>query len=200
MSSRSSSSRSARSKYGLAVRAPLLTLSFVFAMLGKSFRSLAKEVFPRVDPRKLALLALVLALAGCGGSSPSVASERLVSGPGYSFRAPQGGTASRTLRSVTIKDGGSTISVTLFRLAKPYTSALRAKTIRELDAALRRLAAAEQGKLAQPEDITVAGERARSYTIQRAGKPDERLVYVLRGKREYQLFCNAESSVCDRVF
>ena len=29
---------------------------------------------------------------------------------------------------------------------------------------------------------------------------DERLVYVLRGKREYQLFCNAESSVCDRVF
>jgi len=186
----------------LAVPAALLTLSFVFAMLGKSFRSLAKWVFPSVDPRKLAGFVLVLLLAGCGGgnSKPSTSAGRLVSGPGFSFQAPEGGETGRTLRAVTIKRNGAIISVTVFRLAKPYTAAVRAKTIRELDATLKQLAAAEHGKLTQTEDMTVAGQRARAYTIERDGKPDERLVYVLRGRREYQLFCNDDRAVCDRVF
>ena len=60
-------------------------------MLGKSFPSVARVVFPRADACKLALAAVAVTVVagGCGGSGGTgPAAAKRVAGAGYSFRAP----------------------------------------------------------------------------------------------------------------
>jgi hypothetical protein len=166
-------------------------------MLGKSFRSLARVVLPRANARKLAALALVCALAGCGGGAAKPAAKR-VTGSGYSFQAPADWKVTRSFRAVAASSGGSTASVTVFRLSKPFKQSLWPATVRELDAQLEKLAATEKGKLVSAKTVTVAGLQAREYRIDRTDKPDEQLVYVLRGRREYQLYCN-DADACSML-
>jgi len=175
-------------------------------MLESSFRSLAGGLLPRVDPRKLAVPALVLVLAGCGGGGAKQppAAQRIVRGAGYSISVPPGWTVTRTGRSAQARDGESVVSVTTFKLARPYTDTLFAKVSGELDGVASRLAHAEGGKLTKSETVTLAGRRARAYTIDRRGR-QERIAFVLAGRREYQLFCRYErasraEAACSSLF
>ena len=71
--SRSSSSWSARSMYGLALLAASETRSVVLAIVGGSFRLLARAFLPP---------ALLFILAACGGSAkPEAPTTRLAHGP-----------------------------------------------------------------------------------------------------------------------
>ena len=104
---------------------------------------------------------------------------------------PQGWTATRSGRLTQARDGDSVVSVTRFKLARPYDEARFAKVSAELDTVALQLAQAEHAKLVKRETITIAGRRARAYTIDR-GRQEERIAFVLSGRREYQLFCRYE--------
>jgi hypothetical protein len=139
------------------------------------------------------------ALAGCGGESgPSgPVTTRLVSGPGFTFAAPEGLELARTPRSVTVlpADEGSQelASVTVFPLVKPYRPALWPKASRELDKVARELADSLGGEIArEPETVRVAGLRGRRYEIAYERDEDdlrERLTLLLSRRTEYQLLC-----------
>jgi hypothetical protein len=170
-------------------------------MLGKSFRSLARQAFPGADPRKLAVFALALALAGCGGSGSGGdnGSGRRVVGQGFSFEAPASWQVKRSVRAVEARDGEALVSVTVFRLARIYRPSLWEEVVPELDRVASQLAARVHGKVESATTRTIAGERGREYAISRNGE-DERIAFVLRAKREYQLYCRGAGDACDMLF
>jgi hypothetical protein len=164
---------------------------------------LVKAVLPRADARKLALLALAAALAGCGGGKAH-ATQRIVHGNGYAVGLPTGWTVSRSARGVQARDGASIVSVTTFTLVRRYRPQLFPKVTRELDATASQLAAVARGKLAKSETLNLAGGPARAYTID-LGKGEERIGFVLSGKREYQLYCRYDpgsdaEAACSTLF
>jgi plasmid stabilization system protein ParE len=174
-------------------------LSFVFAIVGNSFRSLPGALLPGPNARKLAALALAVALAasGCGGGKQhqtTVGTKRVLSS-GFAFRVPHGWSVARAARTVTASSGGSIVSVTSFRLAHQYRPALWNKVVGELDGVASRLAATEKGKLEHGRTEQIAGGNARVYEIVRAGST-ERIAFVLHGRREYQLYCRPAGSAC----
>jgi hypothetical protein len=123
---------------------------------------------------------------------------------GYSVSVPPGWKVTRSGRLTQARDGDSVVSVTRFRLARPYTAVLFPKVSGELDGVASQLARAEHGKLAKSETITLAGRRARAYTIDR-GVREERIAFVLAGRREFQLFCRYEpgsraEAACSSLF
>ncbi len=95
--------------------------------------------------------------------------------------------------TVTRKPGDpELLSVTVFPLARAFRPALWREAVTELDRAAAGLAARVKGQLEASATVTVAGARARSYDLafERSGeKLGERIVFVLRGRREYQLLC-----------
>ena len=122
---------------------------------------------------------------------------RLVSGPGFTFAAPEGLELARTPRSVTVlpADEGSQelASVTVFPLVKPYRPTLWPKASRELDDVTGKLAASLGGKLErEPETVRVGGLRGRRYEVayEREGTQlRQRLTLLLTRRTEYQLLC-----------
>jgi predicted Zn-dependent protease len=115
-----------------------------------------------------------------------------VRGNGFVFRVPAGWTVEQSFRALTAHGGGDLVSVTVFRLARPYRPQLWTSVVPQLDRAAARLAAQERAKLASSRTVRISGVRARSYEIDRgAGK--ERIAFVLSGKREYQLFCRGRA-------
>lgn len=142
------------------------------------------------------------ALAACGGESGANRSvpTRIVSGPGFTFAAPEGLELARTPRSVTVlpaEEGSQELaSVTTFPLVKPYRPALWAKASGELDKVARELADSLGGELErEPETVRVGGLRGRLYEIayEREGaKLRQRLTLLLSRRTEYQLLCRWE--------
>src|SRR5438445_4140922 len=199
MLSRSSSSRIARSTYGLTVPAASVTLSFVLAMLRKSFPSLARPVLPLSNARKLAPFVLALAIAGCGaGGAAKQQSGKRVSAAGFSFEPPIGWRVTRTRTSLAARSGTAIVSVTTFRLARRYRPGLWPKVVPELDRVAQQLAARVHGTVRASETTTIAGRKSRVYDIARSGE-DERIGFVLDGRREYQLYCRAAGGACDTL-
>jgi hypothetical protein len=132
----------------------------------------------------------VLALAGCGGGSAP--EGKRVRGPGFSFVAPADWTFARRPNELSASEGSRLVSVTVFPLAHPYRPLLFAKAAAELDAVARQLARQLGGRVSSSETVTLAGLRARKYELAFVRKGHavvERLAFVLRGKREYQLLC-----------
>lgn len=132
-------------------------------------------------------------LAGCGGSARSehTALRRIV-GPGYSFSAPASWRVARTVRSVTASSGGELVSVTVFRLARPYRPNLWPTLVPVLDGVAAQLARGLGGSVGTRETVVLAGRRARRYELafRRGGKDVvERIVFLLEGRREEQLLC-----------
>ena len=85
--------------------------------------------------------------------------------------------------------------MTVFRLAKPYRPALWSKVVPVLDGVAAQLSSTLRGHVVARSTTLVAGRRARRYEIEftRGGKDlVERIVFLLDGRREYQLLCRFE--------
>ncbi len=94
--------------------------------------------------------------------------------------------------TVAASRGAGTVSVTTFRLTKPYRPQLRKEVEAELDAVAAKLAAELHGTVTASRTVEVGSSAARQYDLAFT-KDGERLVeqitFVLRGRREYELLC-----------
>ena len=170
-----------------------------------SFRSFASSLVPRSNPRKQAVLGLVLLIAaGCGSAADG--QERLVGGTGYSFLAPADWQVVRRTREVRSSEGLSLLSVTRFQLVRSYRPELWPAVVRELDGAAAEIARQQDGSVTDSETATIAGRRARLYEIAYEDEGNElveRIGFVLRGKTEYLLLCRyergGETRACERL-
>ena len=171
------------------------------------------QVYPR-PPSGKRLFALVagavaLAAAGCGGSKTASASREL-SARGARFSVPGAWQVTRTPTTVAAapSDGSDElVSVSIFRLLRPYTPALWGRVVPELDRAADELGRQLSASLGSRRTVTVAGGRARLYELsfrRRGHDVRERITFVLRDQREYELLCRwrsdqAESRACSNL-
>jgi hypothetical protein len=156
-----------------------------------------------VGKRTLPLIAVLIApfaLAACGGAAKQArpADSAVVKGSGFQFEAPTGWTtkSSGTSSEARRDAGGRTmVSATAFTLLKPYSPKLFDQAAKELDRIAAKLAVQSKSKLSESTTVMVDGKKIRAYrlTVHPASGPsfDERIGFVLLGKREYQLLCRA---------
>jgi hypothetical protein len=163
----------------------------VIAMNGSPFRSLSvRRLFPRPRRGKQALLAtLLLIAAGCGGDGAGGGGEQTVRADGYAFTAPKGWDVRRDARTVSASDGSAAVSVTVFRLARPFRPDAWARAVTELDGVAARLATQLRTEVDGRSTQVVAGRRARVYTFADASDGTRRIAFLLSGRRELQLLC-----------
>jgi hypothetical protein len=177
-------------------------------MCGSSFPWVSGRYVPRGNPCKLALPWAALLLAGCGGGGDQ-APTQIVRGTGYHFEAPAGWTVVRSGTQVQAAEGKKSdalVAVSRFPLLKAAGEKLDPKVVKELDEVADGVADQQHGALLKEETIEAGGREARRYDVAygRAGKHlVERLVFVLRGKREYLLLCRYErdgdTDPCDQL-
>lgn len=120
--------------------------------------------------------------------------HRTVSGPGFGFAAPAGWKVEKTpiRASASPPQGEEVVSVSIFRLARAYTASLWPKVVRELDHVASELAVELGGSTSPGSTVTVAGLRGRSYLLSftdKSGHLVERVVFLLRERREFELLC-----------
>jgi hypothetical protein len=148
----------------------------------------------------IVVLAVPFALAACGGASKQgqTAGNAVVKGVGYQFEAPSGWTTKSSATSTEVRldaAGRTMVSATVFTLLKPYSPTMFARTAKELDRVAAKLALQSNSTLSESTTVTVDGKKIRAYrlTVHPASGPsfDERIGFVLLGKREYQLLCRA---------
>ena len=117
-----------------------------------------------------------------------------VSGAGFTFQAPTGWTVKTAPTSaIATRDKDTLVSVTVLPLVKRYRPALFLRAARELDRVAGDLAKQLGGQVISSRSVIAARGRAREYEIEHAGLVD-RITFVLRGKREYQLTCRWRQS------
>jgi hypothetical protein len=179
-------------------------------MFGASFRLLARPLIPPARGWKQAAPLLIVALfaVSCGASDRRAATAagetKVVAGPGFRFTAPASWRVRRTDRSAAARDpdaGVGAVSAVVYRLGKPYEPAEFDASVAELDGVARRLARASGGELTGKETTTVDGRKVRAYrfTAQAAdgSATEDRVAFVLSGKREVQLLCVAPKGAGD---
>ena len=101
----------------------------------------------------------------------------------------------RTGTSVSAIHGAGAVSVTTFRLLKPYRPALRVAVVKELDGVAAQLAAELHGRVVATRPV-----RARQYDLAFVRNGDnlvERITFVLRGRHEYELLCRFKEGKSD---
>jgi hypothetical protein len=124
-----------------------------------------------------------------------------VAGSGFRVFLPAGWTVQRARNEVGARRGSAIVSVTVFTLLKSYSPELFTRAARELDGVAAKLAAQSRGRLTERATTTVDGLRIRAYRF--TGRPstgpayEERIGFVLQGKREYQLLCQAAAGAGD---
>jgi hypothetical protein len=109
------------------------------------------------------------------------------------------------------RDGPESVAVAVFGLAKPFRPALWDEAVSELNDVAARIAErlGPTALVVRSDSATLAGSRARSYLIthrrDRRAMQD-RVVFLLRGRREYQLTCrilvdddDADLEACDEL-
>lgn len=105
------------------------------------------------------------------------------------------------MRTIEAKREAALVSATAFTLIKPYAPALFAWAEKELDGVAAKLALESNGTLTASATTTVDGTRIRAYRF--TGRPakgapyDERIGFLLRGKREVELLCQASAGAGD---
>jgi hypothetical protein len=153
-------------------------------MLGGSFRVLARGLIP---------LTVLFILAACGGTARHTAeATRIVHGPGFTLAAPASWRLSTSATAVVARRGSALVSATRFVLVKPYRPALFARAAVELDRVAAGLATQSHGKLTERTTTTVDGRRIRAYRFATPSY-ESRLGFLLEGRREYELYCQARS-------
>ena len=89
------------------------------------------------------------------------------------------------------------MSVTVFRLLRPYRPALWPGVMGELDSVAKKLAGNLGGRVESSRTVRVGGLRARQYQIAyRSGGEAvvQRIAFALRARKEYQLLCRWQAS------
>ena len=161
-----------------------------------------------------AAAAFLAAAAGCGGGGGSGGTEtqagsgggsgQAVTGPGFSFRTPDDWKVTERPTSAEARADESTlVSVTVLPLLKPYRLALFPRVVTELDRVAATLATRLGGKVTSSKTVMVGGRQAREYEIEHGGFVD-RITFVLRGKRNFQLACrwradDGEPAACGQL-
>jgi len=106
---------------------------------------------------------------------------------------PDGLKVTRSQNGVTAADGGRLVEVSTFPLARAYSAGLFAAVAKELKARMDTLAQQSGGTVTPGKPVTVGGIRSHSYEVESDGMVDD-YVFVLRGKREFQLLCRRKAS------
>jgi hypothetical protein len=173
-------------------------------MLGPSFRSFwgRRLLVPGTGYGKRAcvLAAAALLVGGCGSSGGAKpVARKVVQGAGYTFEAPAEWAVQRSLRTVqaTPREGPEIVSVSVFPLRRRYRPELWPRVVPELDRVAARLADELGATVGARRTETIDGHRARSYEVsfsRNGAELVERIVFVLEGKREFQLLCRWEKS------
>ena len=142
--------------------------------------------------------------SSCGGSAKpaSTGASRSVAGPGFAFSVPDGWVVKHGRGTVVARrSDGTLVSATTYKLARRYSPALFVKAAKELDVVAARLAEASHGSITASATTTVDGQKIRAYrfTARPTGQPatDNRVGFVLEGKREFELLCSAPSGSGD---
>jgi len=140
-----------------------------------------------------AAVAVASLAAGCGsgggGSETSAGPGQAVAGPGFSFQAPEDWTVKRLPTSAEARQSASTVvSVNVLPLVKSYRFALFSRVAKELDRVAAAYATSLKGTVESRRTVDVAGRKARQYEISH-GEFVDRITFVLRKKRNYQLTC-----------
>jgi hypothetical protein len=175
-------------------------------MFGGSFRLLARALLPRAGVPKRATLLLIVPLfaAACGSSSGSgttpTGATKTVRGPGFSFVVPADWRVAHTATSAIARAGADPqvfVSAAVYRLGKAYSPAEFAAAARELDGVAAKLARAAGGTVTASETTSVDGLEVRAYRfgakLRGGASYDDRVGFVLDGKREVQLLCQAQA-------
>jgi hypothetical protein len=143
----------------------------------------------------IAVALTLLILAGCGGSPTPGKTVRAL---GVSFEAPGDWPVVVTSTKVTAARGGDVVQVTTYPLAKAYDPALFDRVKPEVERVAQQLAA-QLKATAKERTVTVDGGRALQFDLTH-GDSVEQGTFVLRGKREFQLYCRrADATPCRRL-
>jgi hypothetical protein len=167
-------------------------------MLLKSFRLVTACLIPQACRRKQAFLfALVLILAGCGGSPQKNAPSawKTLHLAAARFQVPAAWKVGGSRLGTKASAGSDQIEVDTFPLVHPYTAALFTKVEPELAKVVSAVAKRTGGTLAGSQEVTAGAIRSHSYDV-RVGKRTFTYTFVLRGMREYELVCSAGDDVC----
>lgn len=147
----------------------------------------------------------MLLAAGCGGGQEPSATRTVaasVFGTGFRFEVPADWKVERSARAASAASGSDLLSVTVFPLSRPYRPELAAEVDKELDRRIAELAGQLRGELGSVGTAVVDGRRARVYELH-VGELVQRLLFVFRGRLEFQLLCryeqDASTQPCDRL-
>ena len=91
------------------------------------------------------------------------------------------------------QDASTLVSVNVLPLVKPYRLALFPRVAKELDRVASAYATNLEGTVTSRRTVEVAGRKARQYEIAHGGLVD-RVTFLLRAKRNYQLTCRWRST------
>lgn len=136
----------------------------------------------------------MITVAGCGGGGGGEPSStgQVVHGEGYVFSAPPGWKLVQTPQGATLTRAAgseSLVSVTTFRLIRPFRPAAWSSAEHELDGVTERLAR-QLGGTVRSRETLATGVREYRLAYERKGIGlSQRIRFVLRGRREYELLC-----------
>ena len=102
------------------------------------------------------------------------------------------------MQGAAASSGSRRVQVATFPLVHPYTAALFTRVRRELDGRMGTVAQQSGGSVSAHRVVSAGGIQSHSYDVRVGGHTDT-YTFVLRGKREYQLLCSADKTVCDEL-
>jgi hypothetical protein len=148
--------------------------------------------------RAVVPLALLFILSACGGSTapPPASTAKVVTGAGFRFSVPDGWKVVRSDAAVTARNGDALVSVTTYKLLKPYNPSMFGRVSDELDRSVANLAKQAKGTLVEKKTIKVGGRKIREYRYVARGFAS-RLGFVFERKTEWQLLCRARAEEPD---
>jgi hypothetical protein len=175
-------------------------------MLSGSFRSVARVLGRRAGVWTLVWLLPIVALfaSSCGSSSSHRAAAKVVRSPLYRFSVPRAWGVRRTETSVAAHSSAqppARVSASVYRLARAYTPDRFGVAARELDGVAAQLARKAGGRITSAETTTVDGRKVRAYRFTARStdgqRYEDRVGFVLSGRREVQLLCQAPAGAGD---
>jgi len=113
--------------------------------------------------------------------------------PAFRFQAPVGWKVETQGDMTTASSDSELVQVASYPLARPYTPTLFTRVESELATRMAQVAKASGGTVTGHSVTTAGGIRSHAYTVQ-VGDHVDTYVFVLRGKREYQLLCRRRTS------